>query len=205
MSSGDNTLTKSLKISDTTKTKFFELKSFQSDKKIWQNYCREVFSSLSDFLTSWLSITILTEGFLAIYVTTLLAVYNFGNTSAIKAIFFFKMFKIWRRFQKFWKKLRKIFFFGDNSLWIGSVKHSLLPRENTCHRESTCYQRVSRFQILLRQNFSNRNYFKVTKTMSKLLPSRFGQCFGPFNMLTLQKCSDAGFFRNLSNHAFCSL
>ena len=129
MSSGDNTLTKSLKISDTTKTKFFELKSFQSDKKIWQNYCREVFSSLSDFLTSWLSITILTEGFLAIYVTTLLAVYNFGNTSAIKAIFFFKMFKIWRRFQKFWKKLRKFFFVFE------LIPFELVPLNTHFYRE----------------------------------------------------------------------
>ena len=164
MSSEDNTLTKNLKISDTTKTKFFELKSFQSDKKIWQNYCREVFGSLSDFLTSWLCITILTEGFLAIYVTTLLAVYNFGNTSAMKGHLFFHNVQNLMLISEILKEIQKIFFcFGDNSPWIGSAKHSILPRENTCHRESTCYQRVSRFQILLRQNFSNRSYFKVTK------------------------------------------
>ena len=37
-------LSKSLKISDTTKKEFLELKLFQSDQKIWQNYC------LLDFL-----------------------------------------------------------------------------------------------------------------------------------------------------------
>ena len=29
--------------------------------------------------------------------------------------------------------------------------------------------------------------------------------FGRFNMLSVRKCSDTGFFRHLSNFAFCSL
>ena len=31
------------------------------------------------------------------------------------------------------------------------------------------------------------------------------QCFGPFNMFTVNKCSDMGFFGLLSNSAFSSL
>ena len=61
-----NISTKSLKISGTTKTKFFELKLFQSDERIWQNYCRENFSSVSDHLTSWLSISFQRQVFLGI-------------------------------------------------------------------------------------------------------------------------------------------
>ena len=69
LSSGVNMLTNSLKISDTTKTEFFELIFFQSDQKIWQKYCRADLSSDSDPLnplTCWLSISVLTRGFLGI-------------------------------------------------------------------------------------------------------------------------------------------
>ena len=51
---------------------------------------------------------------------------NFGNTKAVRVIFFFQMYKIEFRFQKFSEKLRKIFFFWDNCIWIGIVKLSLL-------------------------------------------------------------------------------
>ena len=38
--------------------------------------------------------------------------------------------------------------------------------------------------------------------MTKILPCRFKQCFGAFNMLTAHKCSDTGSFRHLSKPAF---
>ena len=38
--------------------------------------------------------------------------------------------------------------------------------------------------------------------MTKILPRRFKQCYGPFNMLTVHTCSDTGLFRHLSNPAF---
>ena len=64
--SGVNMLTKSLKISDTTKTKFTEVVYFHSDQKIWEKYCRSGLSNLSDPLTCWLSIIVLRRGFLGI-------------------------------------------------------------------------------------------------------------------------------------------
>ena len=63
---GVNMLTNSLKILNTTKTKFFELKFFQSDQEIWHNYCRADFRSVFDILTCWLSLGFLTRGFLSI-------------------------------------------------------------------------------------------------------------------------------------------
>ena len=63
---GVNMLTNTLKISDTTKTEFIDLTSFQSDQKIWQRYCRADLSSLSDPLTCWPSISVLTWSFLRI-------------------------------------------------------------------------------------------------------------------------------------------
>ena len=41
--------------------------------------------------------------------------------------------------------------------------------------------------------------------MRKILPCRFKQGFGVFNILTAHKCSDTGLFRLLSMSAFCSL
>ena len=51
---------------------------------------------------------------------------------------FFQSISLLCRFEKLWKKLRKYFGFWDNSIWIGCVKHSLLLRQNTCHRVSIC-------------------------------------------------------------------
>ena len=44
-----------------------------------------------------------------------------------------------------------------------------------------------------------------SKNMTKILPCKFKQNFGAFNMLTVHKCSDTGLFRHLSNRAFCNL
>ena len=40
---------------------------------------------------------------------------------------------------------------------------------------------------------------------TKILPCRFRQCFGFFNMLTLHRCSDMGLLRHLSNPPLRSL
>ena len=59
-------LTKSLKILDTTKTEAFELIFFQSDQKILQKYYRADLRNIWDPETCWLSINVLTGGFLGI-------------------------------------------------------------------------------------------------------------------------------------------
>ena len=63
---GVDMLSSSLNISETTKKEFLELKFFQIDKKIWQNYCRGDLESVSDDSTCWLSINILIPGLLGI-------------------------------------------------------------------------------------------------------------------------------------------
>ena len=59
-------LTNSLKISDTTKTEFFELSLFQSHQKIWKKYRRADSSSDLELLTCWLPMNVLTQVFLDI-------------------------------------------------------------------------------------------------------------------------------------------
>ena len=109
LSSGVNDLTSSFKISDTTKTEFFELIFLESGHKIWQKYRRADWSSVSVPLTCWMSISVLTWDFLGILVTWLFAVYNFRNKSALRLIFYFKVFKMLCRFSKCRKKLSKLF------------------------------------------------------------------------------------------------
>ena len=53
-----------LKISDITKTEFFELKLVQSDQKFWESYCRVDLDNVSDLSICWLSISDLTRGLL---------------------------------------------------------------------------------------------------------------------------------------------
>ena len=60
---GVNILTNSFKISDTTKIEYLELISFHNNQRIWQKYCHAHLSNLSDPLTCWLCISVLTRGF----------------------------------------------------------------------------------------------------------------------------------------------
>ena len=59
-------LTNSLQILHTTKTDILEVIHFQTDGKVVQKHCRVDLSSLSDPLTCWLSISVLTVDFLGI-------------------------------------------------------------------------------------------------------------------------------------------
>ena len=54
-----------------------------------------------------------------------LRIRSFGNTKAVRVIFFSKMFKIESRFQKCIQKLREVFCLWDNCFWIDIVKMSL--------------------------------------------------------------------------------
>ena len=131
-------LAKSLKISHTTKIEFFKLISSQSDQKIWQKYWHADWSGPLDTLTCLVSISVLIWGFLRIQITLLFAVYNFRNKSPLRLIFFCKVVQISCRLRKCKKKSTKKSWFWDNCIWIGCVRHSLLLRENACHRVSIC-------------------------------------------------------------------
>ena len=67
--------------------------------------------------------------FLDIYVTTFFGVPKFKNTSAVRVILFFKMFKIESIFRKCLEKLENRFRFWDNLIWKCCNKLPLLGRE----------------------------------------------------------------------------
>ena len=131
LSSRFSMLTNSLKISDTTKTKFFEQKLFQSDQKPLQNYCRLDLDSVMDPLTCWLYISVLTQGFLGIQLTTLFAVYNFGNKSAMTLISFFPKCQ---KFDENFRHLEKI----EKMFWVfEKISFELISLNTHYYREIT--------------------------------------------------------------------
>ena len=103
-------LTKSLKISDTSKKVLKGLISLENYQKISQKHCRADLSSGSDSLTCWLCISILIWGFLGFEVTPLFSIYNFSQKSPVRLKFLLKVFKILWRFRKCRKNLTKVFF-----------------------------------------------------------------------------------------------
>ena len=160
-------LTKSLKILDTTKTEAFELIFFQSDQKILQKYYRADLRNIWDPETCWLSINVLTGGFFFFLVNPVFAVYNFRKKSPLRLNFFLEYCKLYVDSVNAAKNWENIFWFWDNCIWIGGVRHSLLVRKNTFHLVLICLQNVRRFQILLKQNFSSWFHFRVIKKYEK--------------------------------------
>ena len=56
--------------------------------------------------------------------TKFFKVCNLGNTLAMTIIFYFKIFQVWCRFQKWYKNSEKVFGFSENCIWNGSGKFS---------------------------------------------------------------------------------
>ena len=122
----------------TTKTVFFELISFHTERKIRQKYWHSDLRYFSDPLTWWLLISVLKRGFLVIWVTPHFLVYNFRNKSALRLVFSSNDTKFYEDFGNGEKNWEIFFPFGDNCIWIGCFKHYLLLRDNTFHWVSIC-------------------------------------------------------------------
>ena len=91
------------------------------------------------------------------------------------------------------KNSEKFFWFLDKCIWIGSVKHSLywenirVPRCQSGKKDS---QDLRHFEKSL---YGADFFWEWSKNNTKTLLCRFKQRFGPFNMLTVNKCSDIVF------------
>ena len=102
-----NVFTNSPYISPNTWGDIFQIKFTRKDEKTWENCSHGDFAIIRDTFTCLLSKGVPKRHFLQGGVTKFSTVCNFGSTLAMTMIFFFKMFKIWYRFQKWNKKLRK--------------------------------------------------------------------------------------------------
>ena len=98
-------------ISNFNQGDIFQIISPHSDEKIWYKSSHEDFTTVNNRLTCWLSKDVLRRRWIVSGVTKPYTVVNFGNTLAMTLFFFLKIFKIWWRFRKWHKKLRKCFFF----------------------------------------------------------------------------------------------
>ena len=103
-----NLLKNSLEILPIIKRDFLEINRIQSHQWILQMWCHSEFSTVWYHLPCWLSKGPLKRDFLDIYLTMFFGIHNFQNTSAMRFIFLLKVFKIFARFQKRRKKLRKL-------------------------------------------------------------------------------------------------
>ena len=111
LSSPVNVLTNGRKILHITNRDFFHLNC------LWNR------------LPCSLSKGLLKQGFLDTSPTRSFAVPNFGNTKAMRVIFFWNCSKFNLDFRSAEKKWLKIFSFFDKCMWIDCVKLSLLRRE----------------------------------------------------------------------------
>ena len=108
-SSGVNTLTNSLNISDTTKTELFKLISPQGDQKNMTKILPCRFNlCFGPFIM--LSIHKFSDRALFTHLSSqLFTVYKFRKKSPMSWIFSFKVFQIWCIFRKWRNKLKKYF------------------------------------------------------------------------------------------------
>ena len=133
MSLGVIMLRNSLKISDTTKTKFFELTFFQSNQKNEFSFkeCFCVFTMLNAHKGS-------DKGLFRHLSNSAFWSLQFQKSVTSEAPLFFKVFKILCTFRKSIKKFSKYFSISRQLHLNLCVKHLLLLRENTFHGVSIC-------------------------------------------------------------------
>ena len=106
-----NVLTNTAKISPNTKGDILQIRSCENDEKTWKKSFHQDFGSVCNAFPCWLSKRALKWRLLESVLTKFSIVCSFGNTLGMTIIFSFKMFKIWCRFQKWNKKLKKSFSF----------------------------------------------------------------------------------------------
>ena len=109
---------------------------------------------------------VLNRCFLESVLIKIFTIFNFGNTLAMSIMFYFKMFKLSCRFQKWNKKLRKIFFFADNCICIGRCK---FPQHSTGCLPSAVnvFTSIPRFHLTLGETYSKSTCLRMIKEHDK--------------------------------------
>ena len=109
MPSAVNLLTNTTTTSSNTRGDISQINFLENDEKWWQKHSHGYLGSIWVAFTCWLSTLVLKRRFLENGLSKICTLSNFGNTLPMTIILFFKKFKIWCRFQKCKKKLRKSF------------------------------------------------------------------------------------------------
>ena len=122
---------------------------------------------------------------------------NLENRKCMRVIFFSKYLEFNLDFKNAAKNPEKYFCFWDNCIWILSLSFLLIftgsQYVNMQSQDLACqYKRFFRLQFLC----------QWTMNMIKVLWCRFQQCSGTFTVLLVERSSETGLFRHLSNHVF---
>ena len=88
---------------------------------------------------------------------------------------------------------KKFFVFKIIAFEPGSTNSDNVEKD-TCRWQSICYQATLRVNMSLRDIFSKSGSLRVMKYIMKVLSCRIYKSRGPFNMLTVQRCSTNGVF-----------
>ena len=91
----------------------------KSSKLLWNLHKNTLIIFFHHSGRPWLGKYLPKHCFLNSGLTKSFTVCNFRNKIAMRIIFFFKMFKMWCRFQKWTKKSEKTVRFKDNCIWMG--------------------------------------------------------------------------------------
>ena len=109
--------------------------------------------------------------------------------------FFSKYSKFNLDFENVVKNWEKVFSFSGNRTWIGIVKLSLL-RTGYSYLQAN----VLSFCMSIREIFPTQLTWRWSMNMIKVLWRRFQQCLGTCVMLLVERSSETGLFKYLSNH-----
>ena len=91
--------------------------------------------------------------FVVVYLTKFFVLRKLKNTSAMRVIFFLKIFKIESKFRKRKKKIEKIFFVSQINAYGNVAINCLCSEESICFQQSIGPQTFLRFCTLLRETF----------------------------------------------------
>ena len=126
-----------------------------------------------------------------------------GNHQLWGSSFVSKCRKFYTGFRNAKKKIEKIFSILEISAFELVAWKTYFYRERIVVIGSQYVNKQSQdFRYYWNLVFQTEVLSEWSKNMTKLLPCRFKQFFGPFNMLAVHKCSDTGLLMHLSNHAF---
>ena len=128
LASAVNLLKKTTTTSPKTRGDILQITLPENHEKTLQKCSHGDFASIWNAYTCWLSKRVLEPRLLESGLNKIFTVCNFGNILAMTIILFSKLFKIWRRFQKWNKKLTKDFLLAN----------SRNLEEDTWHLQSIC-------------------------------------------------------------------
>ena len=103
---------------------------------------------------------------------------NFGNTSAMRVIFFFNFLKFNLDFKIAEKNSENVFCFSDNSIWIGCLELSLLRRKHLSSAVNVLTNSLMPLHIT-KKVFSNSLAFTVINKYGKGGVVDVSTVFGP--------------------------